>query len=887
MQNSIWKLTTLAGVIGVGFLIVLQAQDGLKQDDQEQHALVPAGQPGPADGNVGDAKPSGELSQAAFWQPGQSVGPDELRENTEPPVADQSEPVFGPGSSGFASRPEGTAATQRLLPDPSDLPGLPPFDVEPAPAHALNEAPRIPDSPVGVVSISEPDFGPDPFATNATVPDGNVAAALPEPGRLVDEPSLPFPAVVTTPNSLPESPVIEPVGNQVTSFPELPGSLPEFTTDANPASATPAATSPLETQREMVSRLMAEARQAIEAGQLLTARDKAQEAESIPIAYGLVDARPAELIREIDERLSARATSAATTVALPGLPEPLGPSSLPGIKPAASLVADFPSPFPAQPDSADETASRLIPVPGLSPEDDPLVATPAELPGELPEFSSNIHAATDESDVQSASTATSVSGPAGTAEFPADAPGATQRPELTIEKNAPPDATLGEPMIYSIRIVNRGDANAARVVVEDQIPNGCRLVGTIPQAELIGTKLLWRLGRLASGEQKKLLIKVVPIEEGDVGSIATVNFTSEVATRTAVRQPAAPDLRVRMNAPRQANVGQAIVFSFKIENAGQRDAKDVSLQNIIPVGFQHAAGNDLTYDVGTIPAGKSFEIDLELMAVEPGRHTNRTIVKTTGGATTESNAIVEILEQRGLKITASAGQASVVGQRFVQRITVTNELTQSVSDGAVTLSLGRQLRFVSASSDGIHDKPNSQIQWRLPPIGPGQSVNVETTAIAAQTGSHACQIQLNVPGRETQNIEVVRTVRGIAALQLDLSDVPATVFPGDEFAVRVRLLNRGTGADSNIQFGLRVPSELEIVKALGPVKHTPPTSTQGGRLVSFNAIPEIGEGASVDFEITLRARTPGRPKLRAEVRSDQLTEPVASEAAVVVIDTAP
>jgi uncharacterized repeat protein (TIGR01451 family) len=844
MQNSIWKLTTLAGVIGVGFLIVLQAQDGLNQDDHEQHALVPAGQPGPADANLGDAIPSDEDRQASFWQPGQPAGPDELQENTEPPVAEHSEPDFGPGSSGFEPPPTGLAATARSLPDPSELPGLPAFDAEPVPADAFNETPRIPDSPAGVVSISEPDFGPDPFATNDTVPDGNVAAALPQPGRLVDEPSLTRPTVVTTVrNEITDSLLIEPVGNQVTSLPDLPGSLPEFTSDANPALATPAAASPLETQREMVS-------------------------------------------------------------ALPGLPEPVGSFPSPDTKLTSPLVADFPSALPVPPNSTDEsaseseTASQLIPLPGLSPEDDPFGPTPdesaspisaagLELPGELPEFDSNIRAATAESGIQTASTATAVSGPAGTAEFPADAPAATQRPELTIEKNAPPDATLGKPMIYSIRIANRGDANAVRVVVEDQIPNGCRLVGTIPQAELIGTKLLWRLGRLASGEQKKLLIKVVPIEEGDVGSIATVNFTSEVATRTQVRQPAAPDLRVSMNAPPQANVGQSVVFSFKIENAGQRDAKDVSLQNLIPVGFQHAAGNDLTYDVGTIPAGKSFEIDLELLAVEPGRHTNRAIVKTTGGATTESKTIVEIIEQRGLKITASAGRASVVGQRFVQRITVTNESTQSVSDGTVTLSLGRQLRFISASNDGIHDKPNHQIQWQLPPMEPGQSVNLETIAIAGQAGSHTCQIQLKVPGRDAQGIEVVRTVRGIAALQLDLTDVPATVFPGDEFAVRVRLLNRGTGADSNIQFGLHVPSELEIVKALGPVKHLPPTSTQGGRQISFKAIPEIGEGASVDFEITLRARTPGRPKLRAEVRSDQLTEPVASEAAVVVIDTAP
>ena len=342
-----------------------------------------------------------------------------------------------------------------------------------------------------------------------------------------------------------------------------------------------------------------------------------------------------------------------------------------------------------------------------------------------------------------------------------------------------------------------------------------------------------------------------------------------------------------VDAPPQASVGQAVVFSFEIQNTGQRDAKEVSLQNIIPVGFEHSAGKDLTYDVGTIPAGKSFEIDLELTAVKPGRHTNRSIVKTTGGTETESNATVDVLEQRGLKIVALADQASVVGQRFVQRITVTNESTQSVSDGSVTLTLARPLRFVSASNDAINDKSQSTIHWRLPTIEAGQSVNLETTAIAAQAGNHACQIEVTAPGRDAQSVQVVRTVRGIAALQLDLKDVPATVFPGDEFAVSVRLLNRGSGADSSVQFGLRVPSELEFVKGLGPVRNLPPNSTQGGRQIVFKAIPEIGEGASVDFQITLRARTPGRPKLRAEVRSDQLAEPVASEAAVVVIDTAP
>ena len=43
----------------------------------------------------------------------------------------------------------------------------------------------------------------------------------------------------------------------------------------------------------------------------------------------------------------------------------------------------------------------------------------------------------------------------------------------------------------------------------------------------------------------------------------------------------------------------------------------------------------------------------------------------------------------------------------------------------------------------------------------------------------------------------------------------------------------------------------------------------------------------VDFQITLRARQEGRPKLRVEVASDELSESVAEEAAIVVLDTTP
>jgi uncharacterized repeat protein (TIGR01451 family) len=126
--------------------------------------------------------------------------------------------------------------------------------------------------------------------------------------------------------------------------------------------------------------------------------------------------------------------------------------------------------------------------------------------------------------------------------------------------------------------------------------------------------------------------------------------------------------------------------------------------------------------------------------------------------------------------------------------------------------------------------------------------------------------------------------RGIAALAINLTNVPATANPGDEFTVDATITNRGTGPDTNVRFSMSLPSSIEFVSARGPVKNGIVQTSVGKKVIPFGVIPEIGEQASVSFQVTLRARSAGRPKLRAEVSSQQLDEPVATEAAIVVLE---
>src|SRR5437667_134463 len=77
-----------------------------------------------------------------------------------------------------------------------------------------------------------------------------------------------------------------------------------------------------------------------------------------------------------------------------------------------------------------------------------------------------------------------VGGTIGAADAAPDEPAApkAEPPRIEIEKTAPATAVLGRPMIYQIHVRNVGHNAAHQVVVEDVVPEGVKIDGSIPQA---------------------------------------------------------------------------------------------------------------------------------------------------------------------------------------------------------------------------------------------------------------------------------------------------------------------------------------------------------------------------------------------------------------------
>lgn len=871
MQNSIWKLVSLAGVVGVCFLLVLMAQNGLKQDS-EPIAATPAPETGEASSSAGAVADLGEPATGDIEWPEQTIGdiqwePDQTQ--SEPPVNTEPE---------IAAEPE--------IADPlmADI-GAPAFTPSADTGNANAETDLTADFDRQATAFPElPEFDP---------------SSLPALDPVSAEPTASF----------------DPVGSGAEPLAAPPAELPvlaESETDEG-----------LDL-RALALELMKKSYLAIDQTDLLLAREKAAAAADLPVTWGPLEESPTMLLARIDGMLQASTPAADSTTAEPepfpgdilpvsgeepvtpdlpsldlaadGGPDPFAdtlpesPTALPTIDlPALDEAAPAFEPFaenlpePEQPASLpalNDPISDPFPVieqPELvsAPvEPEPSVATaeparlaspealtePARQPELIPEAVSN------EPDTNSAT---------------------AEKPDVTIRKVAPAEATIGDPLIYSIEISNNGESNASEVVVEDRIPTGCRLVGTIPQAELIGSKILWRLGRLPAKSDRKLLIKVVPLEEGEIGSVATVNFVAEVSASTSVRQAAKPQIRLEVTNRETAKVGENVLFRFRVANDGSADAQNVSLQDIVPVGFEHPAGKDVTYEIGALPAGKAVDIDLELKAVQPGQHINRAIVKAGKDAQVEKAAAVEIVDDKGLTIKTPASQPQSVGQKTSHEIQVTNESSQPISGAAINVILPQELKFVSASDQGTFTEASNSIRWDLPVLQPGETVVRSTTVIPKTYGVHSSRVQLIQPDQPMETSDSLVEANGVAALRLTLENAPATVFPGEDFTVEFSMVNRGNGPDSNVQFSLVLPTGVDFVTARGPVRNLPPRPAEGGKTVSFTPIPEIGEGASVDFQVTLRSRDAGQPKIRAEVTSDQLRNTIATEAAIEILEDSP
>jgi len=920
MQNAIWKITALAGVVGIGFLVMLQAQRGLSR---------PFGQ---ASSEVA----SSENGDAATDQPGDEqnlAGQDEPSFDAESHAGHNHEAHPEHGADGFGSAADhhefgldfrkGSGGGASAPPERSAQ--LPPDD------ELFSSTPKAPaagqsEPPQALAADGGEEI--DPFGAP---PQGKPALAGPK------QPAAPA-ANKTAPGE------VEMVGHEDAADPDS-AAAPENAADAHePHGAGPRLLGPSADESEAHR---AEEAHAAEAPHEMDIDDldpfaavKPAKPKQPAEQSGKPKADAAGAPRELADQPGEKAPQLKPQQGFGGPSEldvePSADSKSPAApKRGAGAPADHPQPDPSAFDPIDQQAEdgaghgprstgREPNGAGGKPEkpapaahdnsggpalvtDGPQMAAddlePAPVDqafGEPPQAKKDnappaqghqpadaADAAGDEPLIDSGApkrlnvpAETTPLDEKGIGDFHGDgvlegnAPLGPQRPQLTIEKVAPPNATLGQPLIYSILVKNVGDSPAHDVIVEDRIPKGSKLSGTIPRAELAGKTLIWKLGDLKPDEQRKISVRVVPLEPGQIGSVATVNFVAEVAAETQIT---APSLRIDLIGPSEAKLGEPVPFRFRVTNTGSGEARNVVIRDVIPEGLKHAAGNDLEYEVGRLPAGESREVELALTAAKIGQVVNRAIATADGGISTEAKANVEVFGAK-LVVTRSGPTRRYVGRTAVYTNTVTNDSTRPVESATVTETVPEGFEFVEATSGGQYNAGARTVHWRLGRMAPGESRELKIKLVPKATGALTSVVTASASGGDSVETTSQTVVEGFAAVGLEIPNVETPVDVGEKVNLRVVARNRGNSPATNVVVTIEVPAEFKVVSARGPVRHE-----QSGNTVRFAAIPTIDGRTTAGFDLVLEAQSTGDARVRAQINGDQLETPLTREESILVL----
>ncbi|WP_437226367.1 hypothetical protein SH661x_004547 [Planctomicrobium sp. SH661] len=466
----------------------------------------------------------------------------------------------------------------------------------------------------------------------------------------------------------------------------------------------------------------------------------------------------------------------------------------------------------------------------------------------------------------------------GTAELDVNAPRGPQSPELKIEKIAPTEAEVGESVIYAIIIRNVGGSDAKDVVVEDRIPRGAQLEGTIPQAYLNDGKLSWQLGTIEPGGERKIQLKVVPIEAGQIGSVATVSFASTVSASIKVN---APKLTIGMTGPTEVVHGEPMSFQFTLRNQGQGVAKSVFLRTILPPGLKHPGGNDLEYESGVLAPGAEKIIDLQVQAEREGVYTIQSMVTNEGKTHDETRADVSVIKSR-IEITRTGPENRFVGRPANVMLKVANTSSEVLKGITVQEKLAPGVELTAIPGGGRWDSRSRVVTWKLDELKPGQAREISLLYIAKQPGEHIGRIVAADDAGNQSSLETVLSVKGFAELTPDYRADQRTVLVNERVTLQMTLKNSGTAAGRNVQATFILPEGMEFVSARGPVEYD-----QNGKQVVFRALTELLPGAEETFHLALLAKQPGTSKVTLKLDAEDYADPVFQDQAIRVISTGP
>lgn len=441
---------------------------------------------------------------------------------------------------------------------------------------------------------------------------------------------------------------------------------------------------------------------------------------------------------------------------------------------------------------------------------------------------------------------------------------------VRVTRSMPTEIPLGQD--FRVKLVATANSDCTDVVIRETVPEGLTYVGSTPVAVQNGDELSWALGKIKCGECKDLCVTYRPMAEGCYTSCYTV--AAEPCCCQCIRV-GCPKLSICKYGDECVRLGCPVNYTIVVSNEGTMIAQDVTLEDEVPAELQHrSCCKHLKWDLGDLCPGDCKRVNVCFDTIQCGQTTNLARAAACGCPPVTDTATT-LIDFCCIKLdkTGPCGPI-IVGQTADYKITATNESNIALCNVEVTDTIPGGTRFVKAPGAKVS---GTTAIWTIEDFGPGQTKTFDLTITSCVPGcltNRACVKCVRNGCEEVGDCACWSTEWvGIPGMWIGIKDEPGVICVGNATTYCINVQNQGFADDKNIKLVVTFPSELEPLAA---------RSSCGeyrieGRKVIFDTIPILQPGRTVEFSIQAKGVKPGDARVKAEVTSDLIKDPVVNE----------
>ncbi|HRX81149.1 MAG TPA: hypothetical protein P5307_18900, partial [Pirellulaceae bacterium] len=444
-----------------------------------------------------------------------------------------------------------------------------------------------------------------------------------------------------------------------------------------------------------------------------------------------------------------------------------------------------------------------------------------------------------------------------------------QTPTLTLEKRAPNEVSVGQAAPFKIFVRNVGNVTAHGVVVTDRVPQGTKLVDASPEfTETADGAIAWQLGDLDPGDEAQVSIELMPLVEGEIGSVAQVTFRAQASVRTVSTKP---ELIVKHTGPDKVLIGEEVIFDIVLSNPGSGATTGIVIEEDVPPGLAHVAGEKLEYEIGTLRPKEEKRLQLVLRADKAGLVNNLIRAKADAGLNTTDQIELEVIAPE-LQVEISGPRTRYLERQVTYEVAVGNPGTATAYDIQLVTFLPKGLKYVSADNKGSYDPQRHAVYWSLAELPAQESGSVKLTALPIETGEQKLRVEGTANLNLATKFEHTTNVESLTELVFTVQDVHDPIEVGSETMYEIRVSNNGNKVASNIQIAAAMPDQLTPLKGEGPTK-----VVIEGQQVFMEPLARIAPREEVVYRISAKGVGAGDHVIAVQLVSDELPTPVTKQ----------